>query len=102
VEAARLWMNRFRKILVRYEKLESSYLGLPMFACAFIAFRKALVIKGQALSLNNPLAVCCALAQNRIKIHESEFLYPANCIKEPDNRGFFAYICKKSTSATGS
>jgi transposase len=44
VEAARSWMNRFRKILVRCEKLESSYSGLLMLACAFIAFRKALVI----------------------------------------------------------
>jgi transposase len=44
VEAAHSWMNRFRKILVRFEKLESSYLGLLMPACAFIAFRKALVI----------------------------------------------------------
>jgi hypothetical protein len=44
VEAAHSWMNRFRKILVRFEKLESSYLGLLMLACAFIAFRKALVI----------------------------------------------------------
>jgi hypothetical protein len=31
-------------VLVRFEKLESSYLGLLMFACAFIAFRKAFVI----------------------------------------------------------
>jgi len=37
-------MNRFRKLLVRFEKLASSYLGLLMFACAFIAFRKADVI----------------------------------------------------------
>jgi transposase len=44
VEAARSWMNRFRKILVCYEKLESSYVGLLMLACAFIAFRKAPVI----------------------------------------------------------
>jgi hypothetical protein len=44
VEAAHSWINRFRKILVRFEKLESSYLGLLMFACAFIAFRKAFVI----------------------------------------------------------
>jgi transposase len=44
VEAAHSWMNRFRKILVRFEKLESSYLGLLMPACAFIAFRKVLVI----------------------------------------------------------
>jgi transposase len=44
VEAAHSWINRFRKVLVRFEKLESSYLGLLMFACAFIAFRKACVI----------------------------------------------------------
>jgi Arc/MetJ family transcription regulator len=33
------------------------------------------------------LAVCCASAQNRIKIHDSEFLYRSNCISSPDNRG---------------
>jgi transposase len=44
VEAAHSWINRFRKLLVRFEKLRSSYLGLLMFACAFIAFRKADVI----------------------------------------------------------
>ena len=44
VEVAHAWVNQFRKLLVRYEKLKSSYLGLLMFACAFIAFRKADVI----------------------------------------------------------
>jgi transposase len=44
VEAAHSWMNRFRKILIRFEKLTVSYMGLLMFACAFIAFRKANVI----------------------------------------------------------
>jgi transposase len=44
VEAAHSWINRFRKLLVRFEKLTTSYLGLLMFACAFIAFRKADVI----------------------------------------------------------
>jgi transposase len=44
VEAAHSWMNRFRKILVRFEKLTVSYIGLLMPACAFIAFRKANVI----------------------------------------------------------
>ena len=43
-EAAHSGMNRFRKIPVRFEKLESSYLGLLMLACAFIAFLKAPVI----------------------------------------------------------
>ena len=44
VEVTHSWINRFRKLLVRFEKLASSYLGLLMFACAFIAFRNADVI----------------------------------------------------------
>ena len=44
VEVSHSWINRFRKLLVRYEKLTRSYLGLLMFACAFIAFRKAIII----------------------------------------------------------
>ena len=44
VEATHSWINRFGKLLVRYEKLTTSYLGLLMFACAFIAFRKANII----------------------------------------------------------
>jgi len=38
VEAAHSWMNRFRKPLVRFEKLACSYLGLLMFACSFIPY----------------------------------------------------------------
>ena len=44
VEVSHSWINRFRKLLVRFEKLTTSYLGLLMFACAFIAFRKADII----------------------------------------------------------
>jgi transposase len=44
VEVFHFWMNRFRKLLVRYEKLTCSYKGLLMLACVFIAFRKAGVI----------------------------------------------------------
>ena len=44
VEAAHSWINRFRKLLVRFEKLTTSYLGLLMLACAFIAFRNANII----------------------------------------------------------
>jgi transposase len=44
VEVSHSWINRFRKLLVRFEKLTTTYLGLLMFACAFIAFRKAGVI----------------------------------------------------------
>jgi len=34
------WFNRFRKLLVRYEKLERSFLALNHLAAAIIAFRK--------------------------------------------------------------
>jgi transposase len=44
VEATHSWMNRFRKLLVRYENLDKTYKGLLMLSCAFIAFRKAGVI----------------------------------------------------------
>jgi hypothetical protein len=44
VEAAHSRINRFRKLPVRFEKPTTSYPGLLMFACAFIAFRKADVI----------------------------------------------------------
>ncbi|MDR0707195.1 MAG: transposase [Treponema sp.] len=44
VEGSHSWINRFRKPLVRYEKLKTSHEGLFMFACAFIASRKADVI----------------------------------------------------------
>lgn len=40
VEVAHSWFNRFRKLLVRYEKLERSFLGLNHLAAAIIAYRK--------------------------------------------------------------
>lgn len=40
VEVCHSWFNRFRKILVRYEKTDRSYLGLLMLAAAIITFRK--------------------------------------------------------------
>jgi transposase len=44
VEVSHSWINRFRKLPVRFEKLKTSCEGLLMFACAFIAFRKANII----------------------------------------------------------
>ena len=44
VEVTHSWMNRFRKLLVRFEKLTVSYKALLMFSCAFIALRKVGVI----------------------------------------------------------
>lgn len=39
VEVAHSWFNRFRKLLVRFEKLERSFLALNHLAAAIIAFR---------------------------------------------------------------
>lgn len=40
VEVVHSWFNRFRKLLVRYEKRADSFLGLNYLAAAIIAFRK--------------------------------------------------------------
>jgi len=40
VEVCHAWFNRFRKLLVRYEKMERSYLGLLMLAASVIVLRK--------------------------------------------------------------
>ena len=40
VEVCHSWLNRFRKSLVRYEKLERSFVALNHIAAAIIAFRK--------------------------------------------------------------
>jgi transposase len=41
VERSHSWMNRFRRILVRWEKKAENYLAFVHFACALIAFRAA-------------------------------------------------------------
>jgi IS5 family transposase len=46
VEVSHSWFNRFRKLLVRDEKLERNYLSLPMLAASIITFRKIGVIYG--------------------------------------------------------
>ena len=46
VEAAHPWFNRFRKLLVRYEKRNDTYLALLHLAAATIAFRKTGIIYG--------------------------------------------------------
>lgn len=41
VEAAHSWFHRFRKLLVRFEKSDTSYLGLLHLAASIICWRKA-------------------------------------------------------------
>lgn len=40
VEACHSWFNRFRKLVTRYEKLDSTHLALTHLAAAIIALRK--------------------------------------------------------------
>ena len=44
VEVAHSWFNRFRKLLVRYEKTNSSYEALLHLAATVIIYRKLAVI----------------------------------------------------------
>ena len=39
VERTHSWMNRFRRILIRWEKKPENYLALLHFVCALITFR---------------------------------------------------------------
>jgi putative transposase len=41
VERAHSWMNRFRRLLVRWEKKPANYLAFLHFACGLIALRAA-------------------------------------------------------------
>jgi putative transposase len=40
VERTNSWHNRFRKLLVRYEKKAENYLGLVQLSCSIIIYRK--------------------------------------------------------------
>ncbi len=46
VESCHSWFNRFRKILVRYEKKTANYIALLHVAAAIICWRKIGVIYG--------------------------------------------------------
>ncbi len=46
VEAAHSWLNRFRKLLIRYEKFSENYMALLQLAAAIICWRKVGVIYG--------------------------------------------------------
>ena len=41
VERTHSWLNRFRRILIRWDKKPEAYLAFLHFACALIAFRAA-------------------------------------------------------------
>ena len=41
VERIASWMNRFRRILIRWEKKTENYFALLEFACAYITLQQA-------------------------------------------------------------
>jgi len=41
VERSHSWMNRFRRILIRWDKKPENYLAFLHFACALVALRAA-------------------------------------------------------------
>jgi putative transposase len=41
VERTHSWMNRFRRLLIRWEKKEANYIAMLHFACAWITYRAA-------------------------------------------------------------
>ena len=48
VKRTNSWHNRFRKLLIRYEKKSEDYLGLVQLACCIIVYRR--LILGYALN----------------------------------------------------
>ena len=44
VERTHSWLNRFRRLLIRWEKKAENYIAMLHLACAWITFRAAKVI----------------------------------------------------------
>lgn len=44
IEVCHSWLNRFRKLLVRFEKKAENYLNLLYFACSIIAWRQTIKV----------------------------------------------------------
>ncbi|MFZ0894033.1 MAG: IS5/IS1182 family transposase, partial [Candidatus Nitrosopolaris sp.] len=42
VERTHSWMNRFRRLLIRWEKRIENYIGMLHFACEWITYRSGL------------------------------------------------------------
>ena len=49
VEVCHSWLNRFRKLLIRFEKKAQNYLALVQFACALIVWRKIIAVHQMSL-----------------------------------------------------
>ena len=52
IERCLEWITRFRRLVRRYEKLDSHFLGFLRLACAVICYRRA--VRLNLLTSNNP------------------------------------------------
>ena len=52
IERCLEWITRFRRLVRRYEKLDSHFLGFLRLACAVICYRRA--VRLNPLNSNNP------------------------------------------------
>jgi hypothetical protein len=43
VERSASWLNRFRKLLIRWEKKAENYLGLLQLACCITVYRRTIL-----------------------------------------------------------
>ena len=43
VERSASWLNRFRKLLIRWEKKAENYLGLFQLACCIVVYRRTIL-----------------------------------------------------------
>jgi len=43
VERSASWLNRFRKLLIRWEKKAENYLGLIQLACCIMVYRRTIL-----------------------------------------------------------
>jgi putative transposase len=50
VERLHSWLNRSRRLLVRWENLERTYLALAHLACALLCFQQCDSIKARPVS----------------------------------------------------
>ncbi len=55
VERTNSWHNRFRKLLVRYEKKVENYLGLVQLACCIIIYNQSLTFSTGILDIRSPI-----------------------------------------------
>lgn len=58
VERTNSWYNRFRKLLVRYEKKSENYLSLVYIACCIIVYRRTILGYSCELLLNVSHRIC--------------------------------------------